>query len=153
MVDWGEFRYGLAATRRYLLSHHLPSERDRCYAPTIFGTQYHLCARCVGVYPGVLIGVLAYGAGMPAVLSWVLVVLLPAPALGDWWMTTAFSRPGWNSVRTGTGWLLGCGYGLGLGLLLGHGDLRVLGVAVSYGAIAGGLLYRYHDFLAHGSPE
>ncbi|OAQ51944.1 hypothetical protein HTG_14930 [Natrinema mahii] len=138
-IDRAELRKGLAETRTFLLAHHLPAEFDRCYAVTVFGRRLHLCARCLGVYPGIAAGLLASfvwnGAGLLAV------AVLPAPALFDWTVTTFSARRGSNPVRTVTGFLLGCGYGLGLALLAGGSSVQVLGIGALYATISGCLLY------------
>ena len=142
MVDAGEFREGVAETRRYLLSHHEPEEFDRCYAPAVRGRRVRLCARCSGVYPGIAAGLLAVAVGPPALTRVGLVALLPLAALVEWSVTAFTAREGTNVGRTATGALLGYGYGLGLRLLVG-GDLRVLAVGAVYGLAALGLLARH----------
>ena len=141
MVDAGEFREGVAETRRYLLSHHEPEEFDRCYAPAVRGRRVRLCARCSGVYPGIAAGLAAVAVGPPAPTGIGLVALLPLAALAEW-SVTAFTAWGTNPGRTATGALLGYGYGLGAGLLVG-GDLRVLAIGAVYGLAALGLLARH----------
>ena len=142
MVDAEEFREGAAETRRYLLSHHEPDEFGRCYAPSVRGRRVHLCARCCGVYPGIVAGLLAVALGPPAPTGIGLVALLPLAALAEWSVTAFTAREGTNPGRTATGALLGYGYGLGLRLLVG-GDLRVLAVGAVYGLAALGLLARH----------
>lgn len=140
MVDWDEFRAGLSETRQYLLSHHHHSEWYRCYAPIVAGRQLHVCARCSGIYPGILAGLLAYAYGPTGYSRLALVAVAPLPALLDWVATNFTRRRGVNALRTATGGLLGFAYGIGLGLLLVDVDLRVLVVGIGYGAAAGGLL-------------
>lgn len=135
-IDASELRRGLAAARPFLLSHHDPTEWDRCYALTFLGRRVRLCARCSGIYPGILLGALA-----PAdVVTLLFVAVLPLPALVDW-TRTAFTRAaGSNAVRTATGVALGLGYGLGLRRLLLQADARVLAVGLGYAVLAVGLL-------------
>lgn len=140
MVDWTELRAGLHETRRYLLAHHEPSEWYRCYAPTVFGQRLHICARCVGIYPGIAAGLVAYAFGPVWLLDVAFVALLPLPALGDWVLTSFTDRRGYNPVRTITGGLLGYGYGLGLLLFFLGGDMRVLVIGIVYAVLAGVLL-------------
>lgn len=143
MVDWAEFRSGLRETRGYLLSHHEPHEHDRCYAPTVAGRRVRLCARCSGIYPGIVAGLVAFFLGPSWLASIASVAVLPLPALVDWTVTQYTTRRGSNPLRTATGLLLGYAYGLGVGLLLGAGDPRVLLVGVAYAVLAGGLLYHH----------
>jgi uncharacterized membrane protein len=140
MVEWTEIKAGLRETRRYLLSHHEPSEWYRCYAPTVFGRRLHVCARCAGIYPGIAAALAAYAVGPAWVVHIAFVALFPAPALVDWLLTALTERRGYNPVRTATGALLGYGYGLGLALFFLGGDLRVPIIGVFYGALAGALL-------------
>lgn len=139
MVDPAEVRAALAATRPYLLSHHEPAEWDRCYAPTLLGRRVRLCARCLGVYPGIGLGLAALLADLPVPSGLAAVAFLPLFALVDWTLTAFTGRRGTNTVRTATGAALGYAYGLGLGLLFG-GDLRVLAVGAAYALVAGVLV-------------
>lgn len=140
VVDRREFEAGLAATREYVLSHHARDERHRCYAPTLFGRQVHLCARCSGVYPGIALGLLAGLAGPTGLPELVLIAVLPIGALVDWTTTEFTGRQGSNVVRTATGALLGFAYGLGLVALFLEGQLLVLAIGFGYALVAGGLL-------------
>lgn len=140
MIDRGEVRTALAATRPYVLSHHEPAEWDRCYAPTVGGRRVRLCARCLGIYPGIAAGLLAslVGSSLPTGIA--VVAFLPLPALVDWAVTAFTPRRGWNPVRTATGLALGYAYGVGLGSLFLAGDLRVLAIGAVYATVVGVLL-------------
>lgn len=141
-IDVGELRKGLAETRKYLLAHHRPSEYHRCYSPHVAGRRVHICARCLGIYPGIVAGLFAY-AFLPDGYSSVLwVALLPLPALLDWTVTTFSGTEGFNPVRTATGALLGYGYALGVSLLVFEFNVSVLGIGISYAVVAGVLLSR-----------
>jgi len=140
MVDRAELSAALAETRRYLLSHHEPEASHRCHAPVVFGRRVRLCARCSGIYPGIVVGLAAFLLG-PARLSGLgVVAALALPALIDWTATAFTARRGSNRVRTATGAALGYGYGAGLGRLLLAGDRRVLAVGAAYGAVTAALL-------------
>ncbi|RQG93318.1 DUF2085 domain-containing protein [Natrarchaeobius halalkaliphilus] len=141
-VDTAEIRRGIAETRGFVLSHHLPEEYYRCYSPVVFGRQLHICARCVGIYPGILAGLFAYAVAPPPMTSVVLVALVPLPALVDWAVTTFTTRRGYNVVRTVTGSALGYGYGLGVGYVFVETNPFVIGVGVLYGLVAAVLLFR-----------
>jgi len=138
-VPWRELRRGLAATWPFLLSHHEPSEYDRCYEPTIRGRTVRLCARCLGIYPGIAAGVVAYVVAPPPATSLALVAVLPSPALLDWSASALFDGDGSNPRRTATGALLGYAYGLGL-MHLFDGRFVVLLVGLGYGLAAATLL-------------
>lgn len=141
-IDTSELRKGVAETRRYLLSHHLPSEYHRCYSPAIAGRRVHICARCLGIYPGIVAGFLAYFFLFRDYSPVLLVAILPLPALLDWSVTTFTGRDGSNIVRTATGVALGCGYGLGLSLLLVESKISVVAIGIGYALVSGYLLYR-----------
>lgn len=140
MVDRAGIRAALSETRGYLLSHHAPDEYDRCYAPVVFGRRLRLCARCLGIYPGIASGILAALLGPPTVAGLAVVALLPLPALLDWAATTFTDGRGHNALRTATGGLLGFAYGVGLVGLLVDGDVRILAVGIVYAGVAGALL-------------
>jgi uncharacterized membrane protein len=139
-LDVTEIRRGLAETRRFLLSHHEPSEHYRCHAVRVRGRRVHLCARCSGVYPGIALGAVGHSLGPDAAVVLLLVGVLPLPALVDWAITSFTHRRGHNAVRTATGLLLGVGYGLGLMRLADGWNLAVVAIGLVYGALAALLL-------------
>jgi uncharacterized membrane protein len=140
-VDRTELKRGLSETRRYLLSHHEPGEWYRCYRLELFGRTVRLCARCTGIYPGILVGLLVTVGGLIPSPPLELVAILPAPALVDWILTTFTDRRGYNVVRTVTGSLLGFAYGTGLGLLLDGPILPLVAIGAFYGVVAASLLF------------
>lgn len=135
-----ELREGLRQTWPYLLAHHRPADWSHCYGPRVFGRRIRVCARCLGIYPGIIVGILAYGHWFPADTRLTLILLLPIPALVDWILTAFTARRGSNGLRTLTGGLLGCAYGLGLLSVIVDGDLRVLGVGAFFAVTAALLL-------------
>ena len=137
-----ELRRGLGRTRSYLLAHHRPAEYDRCHAVDVAGRRVHVCARCSGVYPGIVAGLTLFATGTGAPLWPWLVTLGPAPALVDWAVTTLGDRRGHNAGRTLTGILLGLAYGLAVPWFLTERPLWLVGVAVAYGAFAAIGLHR-----------
>lgn len=141
-IDRAELRRGLRETRKFVLSHHPPSEYYRCYSTEVAGRQLHVCARCLGIYPGIAAGVLAYRLAPPGFDLVPLVALLPLPAFLDWAATTFRDARGYNGTRTATGALLGFGYGLGVSLLLFEFETTVLLIGALYAVLAGVSLYR-----------
>lgn len=139
-----EIQSALGESRRYLLSHHEPSDYDRCHTVQIRRRSVHLCARCSGIYPGIAVGIGLFVTDLFAAIQLGLVALLPLPALVDWSVTQFLQSDGSNTVRTLTGGLLGIGYGLGLGTLLVERDATVVLIGLVYGLAAGVALWRYH---------
>ncbi len=133
-----EILSGLAETRRYLLSHHEPTEWDRCYAVEIPGKDrpIRLCARCSGIYPGIGFGVVLISSGALPVIPW-LVAVLPAFALLDWARSQFTTHRGSNAARAVSGFALGVAYGMGLlGVLCGDARGAILLVGVGYASLA-----------------
>lgn len=139
-----ELRAGLAETRRYLLSHHEPEAYHRCYRLSVRGHVVRLCARCLGIYPGIAIGLMAAAFHVATGLQPVMLLFFPAFALIDWTVTTFTASEGTNVIRTGTGTLLGIAYGLGLWMGLVDGASWVPLVGIGYGSLAAVLLARVH---------
>ena len=93
----------------FWLSHHPPEEFDRCYR---FGSL-HVCARCLGTYPTMLLGIalqLVFRAPLEHPLDVPLGVALVLPATLDW----AGGR--FDPHRFSNGWRKATGVLLGLGL-------------------------------------
>lgn len=137
-----ELGAGLAETRRYILSHHEPAEYHRCYRLSVRGRDVHLCARCLGIYPGIATGLAVAALDVVPGIQPAVLLFFPAFALLDWTVTTFTTIGGRNGLRTGTGMLLGIAYGLGLWLLLVDGVIWVSLVGLGYGGVAVSLLAR-----------
>lgn len=140
-IDQSELREGVSRTRRYVLSHHEPSEYYRCFTLDAFGQRLHICARCAGIYPGILLGLVAYVIAPAEFSSTVLVAVLPAPAIVDWFITSLTDRRGYNALRATTGSFLGYGWGLGIALTVSESNLYVPLIGLGYGLVAVVLLY------------
>lgn len=97
----------------FWLSHHFENELNRCYR---FGSV-HVCARCLGTYPTLLIVFVAQFL-VRAPLEWAfdtaagLALLLPATL--DWASGRFRPQRGSNAQRTLTGILLGVSLGRSL---------------------------------------
>jgi uncharacterized membrane protein len=90
----------------FWLSHHPPEELHRTYR---LGT-HHVCARCLGVYPLLVLGLgVQFATRAPLALAWEVgaVALLTLPALLDWALGRFRPARGHNGWRTATGVLLG----------------------------------------------
>lgn len=139
-VDWGEVRRGVRETRGYLLAHHARGERYRCHTLRLPGRNVDVCARCTGIYPGILLGVAAHLLGLPGT-ALLFVAILPLPALLDWTLTAWADHRGSNAVRTATGGLLGFAYGSGLVHVTNGRLLGSFAVAALYAVLAGTAMY------------
>ncbi len=66
-----------------VLSHHRPEEYERCVT---FG-RWHVCRRCLTLYPLALVVMALSLAGSlwPGSLDPILLAVLPLPAVIDWW--------------------------------------------------------------------
>jgi uncharacterized membrane protein len=73
-----------------------------------------VCARCLGLYPVLLLVVVLEGAlgRVPLTGRWFLAFALVSPAVIDWSRARLFGAPGTNAVRAVTGVLAGTGLGL-----------------------------------------
>ena len=106
----------------FLLAHHRPEEYDRCYA--LGGL--HVCARCAGLYPALLVMLALQLKGLvgPLRAEWAVLFLLPVPAVFSWARRRLTGAAGSNPFATVTGALLGVALGRGLFLYLhDHGSV------------------------------
>lgn len=97
----------------FLLAHHVPPHLDRCYLCWLGRRPVWWCARCLGMYPALLL-VLAIQLIVRPVVGWwdaLWLFGLATPAVVDWALFRLAGRPGTNRVRTLTGVLLGFSLG------------------------------------------
>ena len=93
---------------KFTLSHHYSHQYNRCYK---IG-RLHFCARCLGLYPILLIFIfLQFYIEISPLWESVLLFLFPMPALIDWSIAVLIQNKGLNSIRTSTGFLLGLSLG------------------------------------------
>lgn len=102
---------------RVLLSHHLTPQRHHCYRLGKEPNGIYLCARCLGLYPVLLvtIGFEAAWWRFESEFRWFLAFALVTPAVIDWSRSMLFGARGSNPWRTATGALAGVGLGLAFG--------------------------------------
>jgi len=98
----------------FLLSHHRPEKLHRTIHICIKRRHLYLCARCTGIWMGMLSIFIAslLGLDLPLWLYLLLLTVLPAPAMIDWTTQSCKIRESKNLIRVGTGFLLGIGWGL-----------------------------------------
>ncbi len=107
-----------------LLSHHRADQLHLCYRLTLGRRTAHLCARCLGIYPGMALALALDGlcGPWPWWLQWGLLFLAPLPALIEWGISAGAGKPervNWIRLLTG----LGLGVGLGTNLAANTRDL------------------------------
>ncbi len=97
-----------------LLSHHRPEKLHRAIRISFRGRNVYLCARCTGIYSGILCVFVTYflGFDFPVWLYLPLLSVLPMPAAVDWVTQSCKLRESRNAIRTCTGYLLGISEGL-----------------------------------------
>jgi uncharacterized membrane protein len=93
----------------FLLAHHWPPELNRCYQGWIRNKPVWICARCLGLYPLLLLflGIQFWMNITPGWWDVLWLYLLPLPALLDWGSGFWKEKQGSNRQRTLTGALLG----------------------------------------------
>ena len=98
----------------FLLSHHKPEKLHRTIRISLRGRNVYLCARCTGIYTGILSVLIAWflGFNFPEWLYLPLFSILPAPSIVDWLTQSCKLRESRNTIRISTGYLLGISEGL-----------------------------------------
>ena len=111
--DWRMVRF-------LLLSHHMPEKLHRTIRVGFHGRNVYFCARCTGIYSGILSVFVAWflGFDFPAWLYLSLVPILPLPSAVDWVTQSCKLRESRNIIRICTGFLLGISEGLVLLMLV-----------------------------------
>ena len=103
-----------------LLSHNTPENLDRTIHLDFWGRNVYLCARCTGIYSGILIVLISWflGFNFPTWLYLPLFSILPIPSAVDWITQSCNIRESRNSIRICTGSLFGVSQGLLLLMLV-----------------------------------
>jgi uncharacterized membrane protein len=114
-----------------LLSHHPPSLYGHCLRLTLRGRSLYFCARCTGIYGGLVIGVVAFLI-LPITLEPSWLWFLIAVAIGfstviDWMSQRLTPRKTTNFVRATTGFMSG----LSLAIIFLLGDLFYMLIALA----------------------
>lgn len=115
-----------------LLSHHRPSRLQRTIRVHVKGRNLYVCARCTGIWTGMISAFLAFflGLDLPAWLYVSLLAVLPAPTMLDWVTQTCKLRESRNVIRVWTGYFLGISWGIFF-LLLAKGIFHLFLVALT----------------------
>lgn len=135
-----EFRAALETSSGFILSHHTRENYNRCYTFKLLGKDLRLCARCCGIYPGLMVGFLL--SSLIGTLSATLILLSGVPTLIEKYLTGVRENKGSNFVRTLTGLFLGIGFVNGFIKLASNPlNIKILSFGVFYGFSAILLIY------------
>jgi len=95
--------------RKYLLSHHLPKDYDRCFLIKIKNKNYRICARCSGWYLSFLMFwiLLLFNVNFLLNYKFIILYFFPIPAILDWILHQFRIFKGTNVLRFLTGILIG----------------------------------------------
>lgn len=100
-----------------LLSHHPVEKLHLCYRLRLGRRQLHFCARCSGLFPAMLLTLVAgqLTGRWPWWFEWIMLFIPVLPAFLDWGTTTSTGKPERsNRLR----FLTGVGLGIGIGASL-----------------------------------
>lgn len=130
-----ELKYIDKQDLRYLIflmiSHHPPTRLHRTICLVFGAKKIHICARCTGIYSSIVGIFITYILGFRFPL-WVylpLILFLPMPSVIDWFTQSSKLRESRNSIRVGTGLLLGIPVGL-IMLLFINGMLFMFSISL-----------------------
>ncbi len=109
-----ELKRGLSEVSKYILSHHKKEDYYKCYLFKIKNKQIAFCSRCLGVYLGILLGIVLLTFQIPNKnLYYFVIAFFPIFALIDWSISAFKKSKGNNILRTSSGIFLGIAYAFG----------------------------------------
>ncbi|MBD3238410.1 MAG: DUF2085 domain-containing protein [Candidatus Moranbacteria bacterium] len=113
-----ELRNTLKENWFYFFSHHQKDQLNRCYAIDFGfkGFKLYVCARCLGIYPGLLFGSGLIWKGTIIENNFLLIILGPVMT----WIQVLMERclaVSNNQIRTISGFCLGLSFALAVDLL------------------------------------
>lgn len=115
----GELKKGILETSKYILSHHKKEDYHKCYLFKIKNRRIAVCARCLGVYVGIIMGAILFSSQIfNKNLYYLSIGIFPMFALVDWSVSTFTKYKSNNFFRMSSGFFLGIAYIFGLILLL-----------------------------------
>jgi len=118
-IIFQEVRLGIRKTSNYILSHHEPNEYYKCYNLNIKNKNIYFCSRCVGIYIGIIVGLILNNINLINKENYYLIIILfPIFALIDW-SIDAFTEYDNNKFLSSiSGIFLGIAYILGVLLFI-----------------------------------
>jgi uncharacterized membrane protein len=116
-----ELKKGIKETSKYLFSHHTKKELYKCYCISIKKQKIYFCSRCLGIYIGIIFGLIFYFlTSLNIELYYLLIFIFPFFTYFDWNISSFTNHKGNNLLSTFFGILLGMAYILGLILLFNN---------------------------------
>ena len=94
---------------KYVLSHHLPKDYNRCLAIKFHDKTVRICSRCFGWYTSFVIFWIMLFIEFDFFLSYetIILYLFPLPAIADWSLHRFGIYDGTNLSRVITGFMIG----------------------------------------------
>lgn len=124
---------------KYLLSHHLPKEYNRCIILKFHNKKIRICSRCSGWYISFLLFWVLFFSGLNFFLNYKIIILylFPIPAIIDWSLHRFKIYQGINLLRIITGFLIGLTFALlWYSFIINPLDVNFWIVSISYTIIA-----------------
>lgn len=110
----------------------------------IFNTNTRLCARCTGIYLGIIATILLFflEVNIPNIFKLLIIFAFPVPAIVDWGLDKYDLWKSCNTIRFVSGFMLGiCYIFIWARFIQNPLDIMVWLSAVVYSTIAGFILY------------
>lgn len=109
-----ELKKGVGETSKYILSHHEKEDYYKCYLLKIKNRHVAFCSRCLGIYLGILLGILVLNFQiLDKNFSYLIISFFPLFALIDWSISAFTKSKSNNFIRTSSGVFLGIAYAFG----------------------------------------
>ena len=109
---------GIKISLPYLLSHHNSEEYYKCYNLKLKKRNLHICSRCLGIYFGIIIGILLSFAYFNHFIFIFSIYIFPVLTIIEWYLVNILNYKGYNLLRSTFGFLLGISYIFGIVLLI-----------------------------------
>ncbi len=130
-----EAKEAITKSLPYLLSHHDKEQYDRCHILKIGKRNIVVCARCLGVYLGIILTIMFFFHIILNDWLYFYLIMAPIPTLFDQIDCFEGVRH-MNVIRTLSGFLLGSAYVLGMASIIYDKDLITLLLGIFYAIIA-----------------
>jgi len=106
---------GFLVSFKYVLSHHDQKDYHRCYCFNIGSNKIYLCARCLGIYIGIILGFIIYFLEFINEKFYLpFLIIAPLFTFIEWASVSFANYKSNNFLRTFLGIFLGVAYAFGL---------------------------------------